>query len=264
MPIRHARRPAHCRNHSGQRLSETVFQLMRSHYDQSTKEVKYSPYFTVVRPRQKLRICNNGAMSTSVYAVVDIETTGLDRIDDRIIEIAIVHLDSNLREISRWQSLINPGRPSGAEHIHGLTDAHLVNAPTFSDIADDLARQLHGHRIVAHNAKFDREFLNNEFARAGRDEHIDADVCVCTMDQSRIYLEPGSHSLRGVAERMDIAITEEHRGMSDAVTCVAIFRKFVSYEDSGRRYVPAAINRDDDEVLPAQWKRARLWGASNG
>lgn len=53
MTIRHGRRPARSRRHSGQRLSETVFQLMHSHYDQSTKRYFYSPHLTPVRPGQK-------------------------------------------------------------------------------------------------------------------------------------------------------------------------------------------------------------------
>lgn len=200
-------------------------------------------------------------MSQSAYAVLDIETTGLDRADDRVIEIAVIHLDSDFSEVLRWHTLIHPGRPTGAVHIHGLTDEHLTGAPRFSDVASELADQLRGRRIVAHNAKFDREFLNGEFARAGLSERIDEDSCVCTMDQSRIYLEPGSHSLRGLATRLNIIPGQAHRSMSDALTCAEILRIFVDLEDSGLRYADSALNRDDAEVLPAQWKRARRWGA---
>lgn len=200
-------------------------------------------------------------MSLSKFAILDIETTGLDRATDRVIEIAVIHLDPDFAEVSRWHTLVNPGRPTGAVHIHGLTDDHLARAPRFSEIASDLATQLHGRRIVAHNAKFDREFLNSEFARAGLMERIDEESCVCTMDQSRIYLEPGSHSLRGLAERLDIRPGQAHRSMSDALTCAAIFRVFVDLEERGQRYTNVDLNRDDVEVLPAQWKRARSWGA---
>ena len=52
MTIRRGRTPARSRRHSGLRLSETEFQLMHSHYDQSLDRMKYSPHLTLVRPGQ--------------------------------------------------------------------------------------------------------------------------------------------------------------------------------------------------------------------
>lgn len=52
MTIRRGRTPARSRRHSGLRLSETEFQLMHSHYDQSMDRLNYSPYLTLVRPGQ--------------------------------------------------------------------------------------------------------------------------------------------------------------------------------------------------------------------
>ncbi|MDP9807118.1 DNA polymerase-3 subunit epsilon [Trueperella bonasi] len=195
-------------------------------------------------------------MNLSEYAVIDIETTGLDRSTDRVIEIAVIRLDFELRELARWHTLVDPGRPSGAVEIHGITDDLLRSAPRFSEIAAELTEQLRGRRIVAHNAKFDREFLNGELARAGFLERIDKESCVCTMDQSRIYLEPGSHSLRGLASRLGIKTERAHRSISDAETCVRLLRIFAEQEARGERYVDRAVNRDDAVVLPAQWKRA--------
>lgn len=201
-------------------------------------------------------------MTTTSYAVVDIETTGLDRSTDRIIEIAIIQLAADFSEMSRWHTLIDPGRPSDAVHIHGITDSHLAGAPRFEDVAAQVASQLSGRRIVGHNVHFDREFLNSEFARAGRSERIGPESCVCTMDQSRIYVEPGSHSLRGLADRMGIPVGEAHRSMSDAATCAHILRAFVTLEKAGERYAERARSRDDAEVRPAQWERAYAWRAA--
>ncbi|VEI12519.1 3'-5' exonuclease [Trueperella bialowiezensis] len=201
-------------------------------------------------------------MSGTGFAVIDIETTGLDPHTDRVVEIAVLHLDRALQETGRWQSLVDPGRDTGAVHIHGITTAHVTGAPTFADIATALADRLASRLIVAHNAQFDRAFLNREFERAGVPHRLGDESWVCTMDQSRIYLEPGSHSLRGLADRLHIVPGRAHRALGDALTCADIFRTFVRFEQEGRRYTDVAVNRDDAEVRPAQWARARPWNYS--
>lgn len=256
MPIQHERRPARYKRHNGQRRSRSVFQVLCSHTDQSTNLRVYSSYFEVVRVRPK-PVCDNEPMTS--FAVIDIETTGLDRRADRIVEIAVIQLDANLGEQSRWLSLVNPERPVGATHIHGLDDAALAGAPTFRDIAVQLANLLTGRVLVAHHAAFEQEFLNNEFARAGLNVALDAGSCVCTMDQSRIYLPPGSHSLHGVAARLGVAAGSHHRAIHDAETCARLLKAYVELENTGKRYIDSAINRDGTAVLPAQWRRAHSW-----
>lgn len=193
------------------------------------------------------------------FAVVDVETTGLDRRADRIVEIAVILLDHNLVEEGRWQSLVNPGRATSAVEIHGLTDAALAGAPRFAEISGRVLELLAGPVLVAHHAAFERAFLSRELARAGYDLGLDEGACVCTMDQSRIYLPPGSHSLRGVAKRLGLPPAPRHRAMHDAETCASLLRYYVEFEQRGQRYTDTATNRDGTPVYPAQWERARCW-----
>lgn len=193
------------------------------------------------------------------YAVLDVETTGLDRQTDRIVEIAVIQLGPDLAEEQRWHSLINPERPIGASHIHGLADADLTGSPTFADVAGELYGLLHGRLIVAHNAAFERAFLNLEFSRAGLDQRVGEASCVCTMDQSRVYLPPGGHSLSAVARRLGVVPTGAHRAMHDAVTCAGVLRAYIEIESRGGRYCDWATDRNGEVVLPAQWTRAHEW-----
>ena len=104
----------------------------------------------------------------------DTETTGLDwRGDDRVIEVGAVELMNYIPTGKTFRMLINPGRPVSADtvRITGITDEMLIDQPSFDhpDIVDGLMAFIGDARIVAHNAGFDRGFLNAELMRCGRD-----------------------------------------------------------------------------------------------
>ena len=110
--------------------------------------------------------CNN-------YAVIDVETTGLDRNNDRVIEIAIVVLDQRFRVLRAWDSLV---RPSGGaqcvlseevSELTGITNSSLAVAPEFSWLIPEIAQVLQGCGTwVGHNVDFDLSFLFRELMRA--------------------------------------------------------------------------------------------------
>src|SRR5699024_1581397 len=68
------------------------------------------------------------------FAVIDVETTGLDPERERIVEIAIVRADAQGRPIDHWATRLNPGIPMRATHVHGITDADVAGAPRFADL----------------------------------------------------------------------------------------------------------------------------------
>ena len=68
------------------------------------------------------------------FAVVDVETTGLNPRTDRILEIGIVTADGSGRPTGEWSSLVNPGRPVAATVVHGLTDADVADAPPIAEV----------------------------------------------------------------------------------------------------------------------------------
>lgn len=100
------------------------------------------------------------------WAVVDVETTGLNVARDRVVEIAIVRLDEHGHQVDEWSTLVNPdGRNPG--RVHGIRKADVEAAPTFRLVVHDVLSRLSDHVIVAHNAPFDVGFLHAEAARAG-------------------------------------------------------------------------------------------------
>lgn len=101
----------------------------------------------------------------------DLETTGLDIANDRIIEIAYIKVYPNGNEES-FTYRINPERPIPAEStaVHGITDEDVKDCPTFKQMASKIATDFKGCDLAGYNsARFDLPMLAEEFLRADVD-----------------------------------------------------------------------------------------------
>lgn len=153
-------------------------------------------------------------MTTRIREIAfDTETTGLDWTgDDRIIELGAVELINHVPTGETFRRLINPGRPVSAKtvEITGITDDDLADKPGFSDasIVDAFLDFVGDAKLVAHNAEFDRGFLNTELARIGRDI-IPEEHWVDTLAIARKRYPGAPASLDALCKRFDIS--NEHR-----------------------------------------------------
>lgn len=104
-------------------------------------------------------------------AFIDLETTGINVSADRIVEISVLKITPDGKE--DWISTrINPEMPipSKSTAIHGITDDDVSEAPTFREIARNLAVFLEGTDLAGYNAiKFDIPVLAEEFLRVNID-----------------------------------------------------------------------------------------------
>lgn len=100
-------------------------------------------------------------------AFIDLETTGINLVTDRIVEIAIIKLLPNgTRQLKR--KLVNPEMPipQTVIDIHGITDEMVANAPVFKQIANEIKQFLDGCDIAGYNSnRFDIPMLIEEFLR---------------------------------------------------------------------------------------------------
>ncbi|MCA1662075.1 MAG: DNA polymerase III subunit epsilon [Novosphingobium sp.] len=104
--------------------------------------------------------------------VFDTETTGLDpQSGDRMVEIGCIEIINRVPTGRTFHAYFNPGRamPSGAEAVHGLSDAFLSDKPAFADKAEELLEFIGDAALIAHNAGFDFGFLNMELGQCLRD-----------------------------------------------------------------------------------------------
>jgi DNA polymerase-3 subunit epsilon len=101
----------------------------------------------------------------------DLETTGTNITQDRIIEIAVIRIHTNGDRLMRSHRL-NPTIPipPEASAIHGITNEDVKNLPTFKEVAREYAKLFEGADLAGFNImRFDLPLLVEEFLRAGVD-----------------------------------------------------------------------------------------------
>jgi len=152
----------------------------------------------------------------SIYAVVDLETTGSVIGVDEIIEVGVYHVRRG--RISRKMGTrvwTDRAIPPWVARLTGIHNEDLEGAPTFSDIAPKLLKLLDGHVFVAHDIRFDLPFLRWEFARRGLS--LPAVTGLCTLQLSRrLWPDLASRSLTDLAAHFKIAHANPHSAADDA------------------------------------------------
>lgn len=132
----------------------------------------------------------------SEIAVVDVETTGFSPVTDRVVAVAVIRADlSSLvaAEVSGGTELdvscetldllVDPGRsiPAEASVVHGIRDEDVRGRRSFAQVAGSLRDFVGDRLLIAHNASFDRRFLEAEFGRAGMAGALCDNDWRCTM-----------------------------------------------------------------------------------
>ena len=149
----------------------------------------------------------------STYACFDLETTRLDSHVGHVIEIAVVVTEDDGTPVGEeWATLVNAGTTDvGRTDIHGIRADWLPDAPSFAEIAGDLAEQLSGHIPVAHNKNFDVRFLVEEWRRAGLGK-LDLQA-VDTIPMARALGLPGKLGL--LAAALGVPLDDAHQALGD-------------------------------------------------
>ncbi len=102
--------------------------------------------------------------------IFDLETTGINPVKDRIVEISILKINPDGSE-QLYTQRINPGIPipAQASQIHGITDEDVKNEPHFEDVAQQILDMIEDAYLVGFNSnRFDLPMLIEELMRAGR------------------------------------------------------------------------------------------------
>jgi ATP-dependent DNA helicase DinG len=155
-------------------------------------------------------------------AVVDIETTGYDCDRDRVIEIAAAILRGP-EVVATFDALIDPMVPVPLEitKLTGITDEMLVGQPSVESVVSRLIDFVGGRDIVAHNASFDRSFIERVAGRgAFRGRWLDS-LQLVRVGLSRLR----SHRLADLSEAFDARPDgAPHRALHDVLALAAVWR----------------------------------------
>lgn len=152
--------------------------------------------------------------------VLDTETTGFDpRTGDRMIEVGCIEIEDLLPTGRTFHRLVNPERliPADAIRVHGITDDKVRDAPKFAEIVIDLCDFIGDAPIIAHNAQFDRNFIDHEFGRCGR-ALFPEDRWIDTLKLAQARFPGMANSLDALCKRFKVSLVERtlHGALIDA------------------------------------------------
>ena len=150
------------------------------------------------------------------FIAIDVETTGLDHKNDRIIEVGAIKFSAG-KAGAEFSTLINPGVPVPAAitQLTGIKDGDLKDAPAFDRIAGALIDFMAGLPICGHQIEFDIGFLNEEFKRIGRPKISAPEIDTALL--SRIIVPSISRfSLKHMSQSLGIELDNAHRALADA------------------------------------------------
>lgn len=179
--------------------------------------------------------------NANTVVVLDFETTGLSPgAGDRAIEIGAVRIADG-KVIARFQELMNPGRRISAfiESYTGITNAMLADARPCAEVMRDFAQFIAGYNLVAHNASFDKRFLDAELERISTGY---AGQFSCSMlTARRMYQRAPDHKLGSLVEYMDIPIEGAfHRALYDSEMAAKLWLAMLA--DIQQQYVISTID----------------------
>ncbi len=160
-------------------------------------------------------------MRLGTFAVVDVETTGLDPSVDGVVEVACLRVEAGV-VVERVVSLVNPGReiPYRASDVHGIYDEDVCDAPTLGQLSSALRAATRDATVVAHNARFDLGFLPFLASRP----------VICTMRLAMHVLDAPTYRNEALRAHFGIAMPPghaAHRAGADAAVTAAVLARLL-------------------------------------
>ena len=183
---------------------------------------------------------------TKPLVVFDLETTGLDLVNDRVIQLSYIKVCPDGTEL-RGNEIINPGKPIAPEitALTGISDDDVKDRPAFKELAPRLAEEFKGCDFAGFNSNhFDIPMLAEEFLRAGIDfdfgkcRLIDAQAIFHKMERRNLAAAYKFYTGRKMEEDF-----EAHRADQDTE---ATYRVLQGQLD---RYNPDAVE-EESQALP--------------
>ena len=181
----------------------------------------------------------------------DIESTGLNVMRDRILQIAFIKFPKDGGEPIELEMMINPGIPISEEamNVHGITPDMLRNKPSFKDVAEKMFQFIGTADLSGYNSdRFDIPMLMEEFNRYGYDLEIEKRR---TIDVQKIFYKMEPRTLKAALKHYcGKDLTDAHDALADVKATVDVLigqlKRYdgVDYIDGDDFVTPAPIKND--------------------
>ncbi|MEW5913676.1 MAG: 3'-5' exonuclease [Thermodesulfobacteriota bacterium] len=173
------------------------------------------------------------------YLVLDLETTGLDPRQDRVVSVGAVRVkEGRVRLGEVFSELVNPGRdiPAEAIKVHGITPDRIASAPHGALVFENFLGFLGRDILVAHYAHFDLHFINRlMLERYGFplqnlviDTVLMCQALVLPSDPYGIGRHQQACRLESLASRFGLPQPQRHTALGDALTTAMIFQRMLA------------------------------------
>ena len=148
------------------------------------------------------------------YSLIDFETSGFHPGSARILEVAVIKIDTFGNILDEFTTLINPEDGNvGRTDIHQITLRMVKNAPKLSEIVGELLEILDSSIVVAHNARFEENFLESAFREVGIKHPLMPTID--TLWLSRQVLDLPNYKLATVIDEFGYEFEDAHTALGD-------------------------------------------------
>lgn len=195
-------------------------------------------------------------LETATFVALDVETTGLQPRQHRVIEIGLAQYERG-RQIESYSQFVNPERrlPEYINKLTGLVDSDLISAPKFSQIAADVVAFIGDNVLLGHNVGFDISFLNAELDRARLPKLNNRSIDTIPLS-TRLLKRVRRPSLDKIAKELGLPPRNQHRALADAELAAEVALRLIAIaQQDGIRF-------DDIVAELARQKDRRLVGGS--
>lgn len=178
---------------------------------------------------------------------IDLETTGLSPLVDKIIEMSLIKLDQD-GHLSVFSSLIDPviEIPHENSLIHGITNKMTDGAPQIKQVLEEYLRFSEGLDLLAHNAKFDLGFLIFQLQQNKLPYGHNQVFCSCQYAR-KIFKEVENHKLKTLTEYIGHQLENHHRADDDAFASLKVTaRALILSRQSERPLKPERLFNSQD------------------
>ncbi|MBI5441777.1 MAG: 3'-5' exonuclease [Deltaproteobacteria bacterium] len=194
------------------------------------------------------------------YVVFDTETTGLNPSDgDEIVSLSAVRVRrGKMVAADTFHTLVNPCRhiPESSTRFHGIDDSMIGDAPTLDQVLPQFKSYLRDSVLVAHNAAFDKKFLDLAAAKY-RMAPLENPLLDTLLLSYGLHRDFEGHNLDAIAQRLGVEIQGRHTSLGDAKATAEILLGLVSLLSARGIGSLADAKAFCDQMLLFRWQTSR-------
>ena len=170
----------------------------------------------------------DSSLMNTTFVALDLETTGLTPVMDRIVEIGAVRFRAG-KVLDTFQTLVDPEMPISvdATATNNITDDMVKGQPTIEEALPEFIGFMGQDIPMAHHAPFDVGFLTYDISRLNL-KTVDRPVFdTCTIPKS-LFPHASAYNLEYLVEFLNIPTGTLHRALADAEACMGVFNRCVA------------------------------------